>query len=116
MIDRPDPTRGGRSARLCARSSKLGPSVRADEIAGQSGSVGGQIGLGEPGRSQIVGEVGDPREWIYSWYRTFHFPLARFTRTQRWKLYADDLLYDIPADLHEENPIPPGFSQEARYA
>ena len=67
---------------------------------------------------QLRGQVGRPREWIFCWYqRDPGTKLYRFARDQRWKLYADGKLYDIPADTLEKNPIKPGQgTEEAKQA
>jgi len=68
---------------------------------------------------QLRGEKGNPRDWVFCWYRrdpgsTLH----RFARDKRWKLYGQsDLertgkLYDVLADPLEENPIEPGQGGE----
>ena len=63
---------------------------------------------------QLRGEKGRPRQWLYlhhdprpGWDKD-HFHLERFARTQRFKLYDDGRLFDLPADLLEEHPILPG--------
>lgn len=72
---------------------------------------------GFDGRSflpQLRGERGKPREWIYSWYDPRpgwdkeRYSLSVSARNQRFKLYKDGRLYDIPADPLEQRPIPPG--------
>ena len=58
---------------------------------------------------QLMGEKGIPREWMF-----FHFepmnrrgitPRIRFVRDYEWKLYETGELYDLRADLMEDNPI-----------
>jgi arylsulfatase A len=66
--------------------------------------------LGLDGRSflaQLLGEKGDPREWIYSWYsRNGETDKARvFARNHRYKLYHTGEFYDIPSDYEEQHPL-----------
>lgn len=63
---------------------------------------------------QLRGEKGNPREWVLvhhdprpGWDKD-GYTLVRFARDQRFKLYSDGKLYDVPADLLERSPIPPG--------
>jgi arylsulfatase A-like enzyme len=72
---------------------------------------------------QLQGKQGKPRDWIYSWYdpRPGHdkeqFHLQRFARDQRWKLYEDGKLYDVPRDELEQHPLRRGEGgPEARRA
>ena len=59
---------------------------------------------------QLLGEDGDPRDWIF-----FHFdaggrnkrPIQRFLRNHSWKLYEDGRIYDMVNDLYEENALLP---------
>ncbi len=53
---------------------------------------------------QLVGERGDPREWIYCWYsRNGKDSDAKvFARNQRFKLYRNGNFYDIKEDVLEE--------------
>lgn len=82
------------------------------EVSGAS--VGSEI----DGRSflpQLRGKRGNPRDWIFCWYRRDPGKtLYRFARDKRWKLYADGKynragnLYDVAADTLEQNPNPGG--------
>jgi len=70
-------------------------------------------GVQVDGRSfepQLRGEKGDPREWVFCHYDPDwgNFTRSRFARDQRWKLYDDGRLYDVPADRLEEHPVEPG--------
>ena len=65
--------------------------------------------------AQLRGLRGNPRDWIYIWYRRNPGDtLYRFARDKRWKLYGPGNhkragnLYNVSADLLEENPIEPG--------
>jgi len=78
-------------------------------------------GMRMDGRSflpQLHGEKGNPREWIFCHYdpRWGKWKeVKRFVRDKRWKLYAGGELYDIPADVLEQNPNPAGpEASEAR--
>ncbi|MHC4557824.1 MAG: sulfatase-like hydrolase/transferase [Planctomycetota bacterium] len=62
---------------------------------------------------QLCGQKGNPRDWIFCWYqRNPGNMLYRFVRDKRWKLYGGgdyeraDNLYDVPADLLEQNANP----------
>ena len=59
---------------------------------------------------QLRGEKGNPREWIFCYYdpRWGKRPKRRFVRDKRWKLYASGDLYDVCADVLEQNPNPAG--------
>jgi len=70
-------------------------------------------GVQVDGRSfepQLMGETGNPREWVFCHYDPDwgNFTRSRFARDQRWKLYDDGRLYDVPADPLEEHPLEPG--------
>jgi arylsulfatase A-like enzyme len=59
---------------------------------------------------RLRGEPGDPREWVFCHYDPDwgSFERARFVRDQRWKLYDDGRLFDVPADPLEGRPLEPG--------
>ena len=59
---------------------------------------------------QLKGKKGNPREWVFCHYdpEWGNFTRSRFVRDQRWKLYDDGRLYDVPADPLEEHPLEPG--------
>ncbi len=50
---------------------------------------------------QLQGQVGTPRDWIYTQWSG-----KAWARTKRWKLYRDGRLYDMENDPEEESPIP----------
>ena len=56
---------------------------------------------------QLKGQKGHPREWFFCHYDPDWgtFENTRFVRNQRWKLYDDGRLFDVPSDPLEENPI-----------
>jgi len=63
---------------------------------------------------QVRGQKGKPRDWIFCHYdpRPGHdkepYRLQRFARDQRFKLYDDGKLFDIPADELEQKPLAAG--------
>lgn len=65
-------------------------------------------GLDLDGRSfapQLRGEVGQPREWIYSWFMTGPGPCREFARDERYKLYRSGEFYDVQEDPWESNAL-----------
>ena len=67
---------------------------------------------------QLLGEDGDPRDWIF-----FHFdaggrnkrPIQRFLRNHSWKLYEDGRMFDMKSDLNEKNAyLPENDSDESK--
>jgi arylsulfatase A len=56
---------------------------------------------------QLLGEQGDPRQWIYCFYcpRPERNEPIRFVRDQRWKLYGDGRFFDILSDRTEQHPL-----------
>ena len=80
--------------------------------------AGTRVGWEIDGRSflpQLLGRRGNPREWIYVWYRRNpRDTLYRFARDRRWKLYDNDKhqragkLFDVSTDPLEQNPIEAG--------
>jgi len=72
---------------------------------------------------QLHGKRGNPRDWIYIWYRRNPGnPLYRFARDKRWKLYDEGKhpragkLFDVSADVLEENAVDPSSSKKAKAA
>ena len=59
---------------------------------------------------QIRGEKGTTRESIFMWYSRNGVPdkAREFARNQRYKLYDDGKMFDVPNDLLEKNPLQPG--------
>ncbi len=56
--------------------------------------------------SQLRGEEGNPREWVYCHYRPRKRDELRvFARDKRWKLYGNGDLHDLNADILEKVPI-----------
>lgn len=64
--------------------------------------------------SVLRGESEGEREWVYCFYDPRpgwdkdQFTRHVFARDRRYKLYEDGRLFDVPADVLEEQPIPPG--------
>ena len=56
---------------------------------------------------QLHGKKGTPREsiFIYYWPRPEKGEPLRFVRNQRWKLYGDGRLFDVPNDVLEQRPL-----------
>jgi len=68
---------------------------------------------------QLNGELGHPREWIYSWYsKDGDVSKARvFARNHRYKLYDSGEFYDVPNDYPEQHPLDlEDLDQEAKEA
>ena len=68
---------------------------------------------------QLLGDEGDPRDWIYQWHNPLpghgktRYRLQEWAQDQRWKLYDDGRLYDLVADDLEQTPIPERSNEEA---
>lgn len=67
--------------------------------------------------SQLKGETGTPREWIFAhhdplpgWGKEGYY-LKRWAQDKRWKLYDTGDLYDVVADELEEHPIVDGGAE-----
>jgi len=78
-----------------------------------AGAAGIKPGKGDPidGRSflpQLNGEKGNPRKWVLNHYNPYwgkKFKVGQFARDSKFKLYNDGRLYNVPADLQENNAI-----------
>ncbi|RLI48464.1 MAG: arylsulfatase [Candidatus Thorarchaeota archaeon] len=56
--------------------------------------------------SQLKGEKGIPRDWIYCWYSRNGGPTGKeWARNQRYKLYRTGEFFDISKDALENNPL-----------
>ena len=55
--------------------------------------------------SQLPGESGQPREWIYSWYSPRGEPLREFAFNQKYKLYRGGEFYELTVDSAEKRPL-----------
>ena len=69
---------------------------------------------------QLYGNKGNPRGWIYIWYRRDPgIALYRLARDRRWKLYDEGdhpragKLFDISNDVLETKPVDPNSSEQA---
>ena len=55
---------------------------------------------------QLLGQPGNPRRWVLCHYQPFWSQQpGQFARTETFKLYPDDRLYNVPVDLNEQRPI-----------
>ena len=63
---------------------------------------------------QLRGERGQPRDWIYSWYKAGGPNGKEWARNQRYKLYATGRFYDISKDVLERQPITEPSLEEAK--
>ena len=53
---------------------------------------------------QLMGEKGEPREWIYTWYAQDGVaPIREFVTTKEFKLYRNGRFYDLKKDPFEDN-------------
>lgn len=75
-------------------------------------AAGVELGADDPvdGRSflpQLMGQEGQPRDWVLWHYQPYwgNFPGRQFVRDQRFKLYRDGGLFDVPDDLAEANDL-----------
>ena len=63
----------------------------------------------QDGRSflpQLLGQPGQPRDWIYVWYaRNGGASGKEFTRNQRYKLYRTGEFFEIQSDVLEKAPL-----------
>ncbi|MGI9457818.1 MAG: sulfatase-like hydrolase/transferase [Aeoliella sp.] len=59
---------------------------------------------------QLLGERGEPRNYVYCWYsREGNDEKARvFARTHRYKLYRNGNFFDVEQDVNEISPLPSG--------
>ena len=59
---------------------------------------------------QLLGKPGNPREFQLAHYQPYwgKFSGRQYVRNERFKLYRDGGLFDVPRDLEEKNPIAPG--------
>lgn len=86
------------------------------EVAGLAAPPGGD---GQSFATQLRGERGSPREWIYCWYSPRlkrSREVREFAFDKHHKLYADGTLYDLDADPDERSPVPAGSAHGAAAA
>jgi arylsulfatase A len=64
---------------------------------------------------QLRGQKGNPRDWIFCHYDPRWGGRERrcFVRDKRWKLYDDGQLFNVEADVLEQNPNPAGSEAAA---
>ena len=71
----------------------------------------GASGVTLDGRSflpQLLGQKGQPRDWIYSWYsprQSADMTVREFAFNQRYKLYRSGEFFDLSRDLEEKQPL-----------
>jgi arylsulfatase A len=58
---------------------------------------------------QLLGQKGNPRDWIFCHYdpKWGQWELKRYVQDKRWKLYQDGIFFDLQNDPLEENPMKP---------
>tara|TARA_B100000902_G_scaffold396201_1_gene456602 strand:- start:91 stop:1377 length:1287 start_codon:yes stop_codon:yes gene_type:complete len=58
---------------------------------------------------QILGEKGNPRDWIYFYFDPnsprLDRPVMEFVREKKWKLYSDNRMFDVLNDPNETNEV-----------
>tara|TARA_B100000927_G_scaffold291154_1_gene292136 strand:- start:553 stop:1839 length:1287 start_codon:yes stop_codon:yes gene_type:complete len=63
---------------------------------------------------QILGNKGNPRDWIYFYFDPnsprLDRPVMEFVREKKWKLYSDNRMFDVLNDPDETNEI--SFDQD----
>jgi len=63
---------------------------------------------------QILGNKGNPRDWIYFYFDPnsprLDRPVMEFVREKKWKLYSDNRMFDVLNDPDETNEI--AFDQD----
>jgi arylsulfatase A len=75
----------------------------------EAGGAAAPASLKIDGRSflpQLLGQNGNPRDWLYVWYARYGGPTAmfEFAMTRQHKLYRDGTFFDLEADPFEEKP------------
>ena len=69
----------------------------------------GSVADGRSFLPQLFGEKGNPREWIFCHYQPkwgqWKTTLKRFVHNKQWKIYDDGSIFDLSADILEENPL-----------
>lgn len=64
---------------------------------------------------QLLGEKGNPRKWIYSWYSPRGESLKEFARDTEYKLYTSGAFYNVKDDFFEQTALnPEDFSKEEK--
>lgn len=60
---------------------------------------------------QLRGELGTPRDWLYSWYsprQQADMTVREFSHSRRYKLYRTGEFFDLTADPFEQNSLKKG--------
>jgi len=74
-------------------------------------AAGGKLTSKIDGRSfwpQLIGQKGEPRPWLYSWYsprQGADTKVTEFAFTHRYKLYRTGEFYNLEKDVKEKNAI-----------
>ena len=58
---------------------------------------------------QLLGEEGQPREWVYSWYsprQSANMTVREFAFNHQYKLYRSGQFFDLRTDVEEKQPVP----------
>ena len=67
---------------------------------------------------QIIGEKGNPRDWIYFYFDPnsprLKRPVSEFVREKKWKLYSDDRMFNVLDDPDEKNIISADENEEIK--
>ena len=67
---------------------------------------------------QIIGEKGNPRDWIYFYFDPnsprLKRPVSEFVREKKWKLYSDDRMFNVLDDPDEKNIISSDENEETK--
>jgi arylsulfatase A len=77
------------------------------DIAGVTNQWTGGPVDGRTFAPQLLGEKGNPREWIYTWYSSNGGPKAKaeFAMSESLKLYSDGRVFDLQVDPFEEKEL-----------
>ena len=55
---------------------------------------------------RLKNEPGNPRDWVFTHYQSYWGQVpGQYVRNQRYKLYRDGRLYDVPGDLEESKDL-----------
>ena len=66
---------------------------------------------------QLKGEAGTPRDWVFCHYEPYwNKKPGQFIRNQKFKLYRDGRLFQVPQDLKEESDLSASELETARAA
>lgn len=83
-------------------------------------AAGIKLGKGDPSDGvsflpQVQGQKGNPRDWVFCHYQPYWggFTGSQFVRNQKYKLYHDGRLFNVPMDLKESSPLKESDEKEA---